>query len=154
MPRVETQNELHGIRVGQHTVLTASSTQVPIALSSAEAEFYGNVKTASRLIGIGGLARDLGFEFELEQLTGSSAAQGILARRGTGKIKHLETHTLWLQRAVAAKQLSIGRVPGVSNGADIGTKFLPEGTIAKLLAILNLEFRLQRDTLALKARSG
>ena len=37
---------------GQHCLLTASTTQIPIALSSGEAEFYGVARAASRAIGL------------------------------------------------------------------------------------------------------
>jgi hypothetical protein len=42
-------------------ILTTSTTQVPISLSSGEAEFYGTVKTASRLLGLVALVVDFGF---------------------------------------------------------------------------------------------
>ena len=42
---------------GSHLLLTASSTHVPISMSSGESEFYGLVRTASILIGMGGFVR-------------------------------------------------------------------------------------------------
>ena len=132
-------------------MLTASTTQVPIALSSGEAEFYGTVKTASRLIGVGGLLADFGFVVNLELLTDSSAAQGVLARRGTGKIRHLETQTLWIQKAVQDKVIIAGRVPGNLNPADLGTKFLAEANILRLLHGIGLRIEVSRDKRALRA---
>ena len=141
-------------KLGSHTVLTASTTQVPIALSSGEAEFYGTVKTASRLIGVGGLLTDFGFAVNLELLTDSSAAQGVLARRGTGKIRHLETQTLWIQKAVQDKVIAAGRVPGNLNPADLGTKFLAEANILRLLHGIGLRIEVSRDKRALRAMAG
>ena len=141
-------------KLGSHTVLTASTTQVPIALSSGEAEFYGTVKTASRLIGVGGLLTDFGFAVNLELLTDSSAAQGVLARRGTGKIRHLETQTLWIQKAVQDKVIVAGRVPGNLNPADLGTKFLAEANILRLLHGIGLRIEVSRDKRALRAMAA
>eukprot|EP00971_Amphidinium_carterae_P054966 1083361-Amphidinium_carterae.1 len=46
---------------GQHCLRTSSTTQVPLALSSGEAEYYPAVKTGSRLLGLIALMSDLGF---------------------------------------------------------------------------------------------
>ena len=42
-------------KLGLRTLLTSSTTQTWIALSSGEAEFYGTVKTVSRLMSVGDL---------------------------------------------------------------------------------------------------
>ena len=46
--------------LGSHMIFSQSSTQVPIALSSGEAEFYAVVQAMSRFSGMRGLAADLG----------------------------------------------------------------------------------------------
>ena len=38
---------------------------------------------------------------DLHVLLDSSAARGILSRRGTGRVRHLSTKILWAQDAVA-----------------------------------------------------
>ena len=138
-------------KFGSHTVLTASTTQVPLALSSGEAEFYGAAKTASRLIGVVGSLADFGFVVNLELLTDSSAAQGVLARRGTGKICHLGTQMHGIQKAVQDKVIVAGRVPGNLNPADLGTKFLVEANILWLLHGIGLRIEVSRDKRALRA---
>eukprot|EP00959_Pyramimonas_sp_CCMP1952_P105409 2203611-Pyramimonas_sp.AAC.1 len=40
------------IKHGQHLIVTASTTQIPISTSSGEAEFSGCVRAASRAIGM------------------------------------------------------------------------------------------------------
>ena len=127
------------LKFGTHLWLFASTTQVPIALSSGEAEFYGAVKGASRLLGAAALARDLGLELQCRLFGDSSAARGVLARRGCGKIRHIETQTLWVQKATQDKKLWIGVVLGTKNPADLGTKHLEAATIARLCASLNLK---------------
>ena len=105
-----TRRSTSGIVVtfGLHLWLMLSSTQVPISLSSAEAEFYGLVKAGSRAIGIFNLARAFGCDkfgiLDLELLCDSSSAIGVAVRRGVGKIRHLETGSFWLQQAVSQKR--------------------------------------------------
>ncbi|CAK0805864.1 unnamed protein product, partial [Prorocentrum cordatum] len=48
------------IKHGQHLIVTASTIQIPISMSSGEAEFYGSVRAASRAIGMQSLCQGLG----------------------------------------------------------------------------------------------
>ena len=73
-----------------------STTQVTVALSTAESEWHALVRTASALIGLQNLAADLGRYLQLTLKTDATAAIGIASRRGAGKIRHLATQTLWL----------------------------------------------------------
>ena len=129
------------ITFGKHTWNPLSSTQVPISLSSAEAEYYGLVKAGSRAIGIINLARDFGFDLynhlDLELLSDSSSAIGISVRRGVGKVRHLETGALWLQAAVSAKRFAVKKVDGKKNVADILTKYVDRETLTRHLVALN-----------------
>ena len=126
---------------------------VPIALSSAEAEFYGSAKAAVRLLGVAALWEDFGVAgLRRHLLSDSSAARGILARRGTGRIRHLETQTLWVQKAVQDGRFSVGSVPGKTNPADLGTKFLDVSSTARHLKFLGLGFARGRDSEALRAK--
>ena len=89
---------MHGV----HTVKTWSSTQPSVTLSSGEAEFYGVVRASGAALGQQSLMRDLGVEAKVRVWTDSSAAMGIGARSGLGKLRHLETHTLWVQEHIRA----------------------------------------------------
>ena len=143
---------------GGHCWMTQSSTQVPISLSSGEAEFYGLVKTGSRAIGIHNLCKDLGFllwgELTLEVSTDSSAAKGVAVRRGVGKIRHLETGSLWVQAAVAAKRFALSKVDGTKNEADLMTKFIDRATLVRHLAALRLRVSKERPKSAPQALDG
>ena len=140
---------------GSHCWLTQSSTQVPISLSSGEAEFYGLVKTGSRAIGVHSLCVDLGFnmfgELLLEVSTDSSAAKGVAVRRGVGKLRHLETGSLWVQAAVAAKRFILSKVDGKKNEADLMTKFVDRATLVRHLQALHLKMSRQRPESAPQA---
>ena len=130
------------VTYGTHTWLTVSSTQVPVSLSSAEAEFYGLVKAASRGLGTMSLLRDFGIDLlgplSLRLLCDSSSAIAVATKRGCGKIRHIETGALWIQAAVGAKRLSITKVDGKKNFADILTKAVDAATLKKMLRGMNL----------------
>ena len=48
----------------------------------------------------------------------SSAARGVLARRGVGRLRHLSCRILWLQDLVMEKRLLVRSVMGALNPAD------------------------------------
>ena len=68
---------------------------------------------------------DLGIELLVLAWTDSSATLGIVSRSGMGKLRHLETHTLWLQEKVRTKAIMVKKVKGEVNPADLFTKHLP-----------------------------
>ena len=110
----------------KHYIVGSANTQKVISLSSAEAEYYALTKTASRTLGFMAMAEDLGItNLKGRIYTDSSGAKGIAMRKGAGKIRHIETQTLWLQDVLIRKDLSIRKVDGKKNPADIGTKILP-----------------------------
>ena len=86
--------------LGRHVLKTWSSTQPTISLSSGEAEYYGVVRAAGLALGQQCLLRDLGHDLPVRVWTDSSAAIGISSRQGLGKLRHIATHTLWVQQAV------------------------------------------------------
>ena len=86
------------ITIGKHCIRTWSSMQPSVTLSSGEAEFYGLVKAAGAGLGHQSLMRDNGLELPVRAWTDSSAALGIASGSGFGKLRHLETHTLWYRR--------------------------------------------------------
>ena len=82
---------------GKHVILIWSSTQPSVTLSPGEAEFYGLVKAAGAGLGHQSITKDFGHDTLVRVWTDSSAALGISTRSGLGKLRHLETHTLWVQ---------------------------------------------------------
>ena len=136
---------------GLHCLLTASTTQIPISLSLGEAEFYGAVRAASRGIGLQQLFGSLGLEKDVKIWSDSSAAIGVAQRRGCGKIRHLETPTLWVQKALRENRFSLVKTPGKLNPSDIGTKHLDWNSLAGCLERLHI--RLTDDPLPSALRS-
>ena len=86
--------------LGAHLLKRWSSTQISISLSSGEAEYYGVVKAAGIVHGQQSLLADLGMKVAVRVWTDSSAAVWICGRSGLGKLRHVQTHTLWSQERV------------------------------------------------------
>lgn len=99
-----------------------STTKAVRALSSGEAEYDSALKGASRPLGFRSMVADLGGNLDIKLFTDSVAALGIIGRRDLGKIRHMEIGHLWLQDLVADKKLTVAKVKGTGNPADLGTK--------------------------------
>ena len=124
-----------------HTLKFSVTTQVPIGTSSGESEWYGTCKTVSLLMGGVSMAKDLGRDLFPIVFTDSTAARGIGSRRGVGKVRHLETSTLWVQKYVTDKRLRLAKRLGTENEADLCTKDQDAATINKMLNKMNYWFR-------------
>ena len=130
------------ILLGEHCLKTWSHSQDAIALSSCEAEYYAVVEGATRALGMKSAAKELGIEVssvEIEMNMDSSAAKSFASRRGTGRVKHIETKWLWLQSAVAGGQFRLKKVRGTCNPADVCTKYLSKTEAVEKLAAVNIE---------------
>ena len=135
--------------IGQHCIRTWSSTQPSVTLSSGEAEYYGLVKAAGAGLGHQALMNDLEIDLPVRAWTDSSAALGIATRSGLGKIRHLETHTLWLQEKVRTGAITVKKVRGEVNPADLFTKHLPSREkVHQLLNLFGCEYREGRPSAA------
>jgi hypothetical protein len=108
--------------LGRHAVKHWASTQTSVTLSSGEAEFAGVIRDAGQGLGYQALLKDLGIDLPLRVWTDSSAAIGICSRQGLGKLRHLDTHTLWIQQAVRTGRIDLRKVDGEVNPADLFTK--------------------------------
>ena len=112
------------IQVGASTLAFGSRTQTTLALSSAESEYYGMVSGAAEGIYIKGVLSFFGWAPRLVVKGDSSAGIAVASRRGVGKLRTLDLRTLWLQERVAQKEVTLGKVHGLKNVADLGTKVL------------------------------
>ena len=56
----------------------------------------------------------------------ATASKARASRRGVERVRHLHTQVLWVQEAVARRELTIARVPGSRLPADLGTKQLAQ----------------------------
>ena len=134
--------------LGTHCIKTYSTTQDTIALSSGEAEYYGLVRIAAHCLGIRSLLRDLDITCSIKLFTDASAAKGIASRRGAGKIRHIEVNQLWLQEKVSCGDISVHKVDGCDNIADILTKYVERNILDRLYPRMYCELHLDRHSIA------
>ena len=127
--------------LGAHCLKSWSTTQPTISLSSGEAEFYGLVKAAGVGLGYKALLKDFGYDLPVTAWTDSSAAMGVVGRQGLGRLRHLDTHSLWIQQAVRCGKITVRKVKGEDNVADLFTKHLASrDRINYLMGLLGCAF--------------
>jgi hypothetical protein len=154
-PKTRKSTSGGSLMLGCHTIKHWSSTQTSVALSSGEAEFAGVIRGAGQGLGYQALLKDLGIEAPLRVWTDSSAAIGICSRQGLGKLRHLDTHTLWIQQAVRLGRVDLRKVDGEVNPADLLTKHsLSRERLEALVKLHGCEYIGGRAESAPQARSG
>ncbi|CAK0865658.1 unnamed protein product, partial [Prorocentrum cordatum] len=136
-------------QLGDHMIRVFSATQGSEALSSGEAEWYALVHTVSCGIGLVSLARDMGYELELRLAGDATAASGIAHRRGAGRIRHIETKALWLQRHVTERRVILSKTLGKVNVADLGTKHQAQKELDEMLGLLGFFVATGKSALSL-----
>ena len=137
--------------IGRHCVKTWSSTQKSVTLSSGEAELVAAVKTSTEVLGILQLLADWGRNFEGVILVDSSAALGVVKRKGNGKMRHIKVGMLWIQEMEEMGELGYEKVDGEWNCADLMTKGVPPKWIQRHGEKMGLEFRSGRAEAGLEA---
>ena len=113
--------------LGSHLLKTWSRTQPSISLFSGKAEYNGVVKAAGIAIGQQSLIEDMGIKVGVRVWTDRSASMGVCGRSGLGKLRHVQTHTLWLQERVRTGAIKLRKGNGLVNPADLFTKHLTSG---------------------------
>ena len=122
-------------------------------MSSGENEFYALVKGTSTGIGMQVVGRDLGVELELRVKVDTTAGKGIASRRGLGKVRHLHTPCLWVQKVFHERRAELVKIPGPENPSDMGTKVLSGTDIWKFLTMMGFFKYEGKSALALKVAS-
>ena len=102
------------------------------------------VKAASEGLGLKAMTMDYNKPLSPWMFVDATAAIGVAQRVGLGKLRHLETQSLWLQEAVRDKRIGLSKVHGPVNPADLMTKHVDHGTQIRLLALMSVEARLGR----------
>ena len=142
------------VMLGTHYIKSWSSTQKTIALSSGEAELTAVVKCSCETIGILQLSADWSMELEGEVLVDSSAALGVVGRKGAGKLRHVRVGQLWVQEKAESGELRYRKVKGTENPADLMTKALTGIEIQKYMTKINLQGMKGRADMSLEAQFG
>ena len=97
--RAKTRRSGGCLRVGQHIVVTRSSTRKVVSLSSGESEYYNVVRCVREIIGLASTIRELGHEAHVRVWTGAAAARVRAA-----------TKYFWLQQKEENKELRIEKI--------------------------------------------
>ena len=86
----------------------------------------------------------------------STAAIGVVSRRGCGKLRHVRIGDLWIQERVEEGELGIEKVHGEWNPADMMTKGLPEAKMQRFMEMTNqdVEGGRAKEALELKTLGG
>ena len=130
---------------GTHLIKAWCKTQATVALSSAEAELYGLVRASAETIGLMSMFADLGCPTGGRIMGDASAALAIIARRGIGRIRHLDTNYLWVQEQAAKGKLAYEQIAGKRNGGDLFTKPLSWEDISGHVSRIKGEFINSKD---------
>ncbi len=67
------------------------------------------------------MAKDLGWDESIRLFVDSSVAKAIVSRLGLGKVRHLDVRFLWMQGMVSRGRISLHKVAGEENPADLLT---------------------------------
>ena len=126
--------------LGRHLIRSWCKDQSVIALSSGEAELYAANYGAAQVMGLRSMAVDLGIEFSLDLLIDASAAMGIINRQGLGKVRHIATQDLWLQKAVRDQEIKMFKVDSLRNIADLMTKPVMQHEIVNHMGNMSLKW--------------
>ena len=94
--------------------------------------------------------KDIGEDHAGKIWADASAALGIIHRRGLGKVRHIDTHCLWVQETAARKKLMYKKVLGTNNYADLMTKHLDQSVMGRHCTSLSMTFPKERSQLALR----
>ena len=84
----------------------------------------------------------------------ATASTAIASRRGVERVRHLHTQVLWVQEAVARRELTIVKVLGVENPADMETGHLAQREMHECLKRANCHITGGRSRMADRVAQG
>ena len=125
-----------------------------VATSSGEAEFYALTKSASRALGTVAMAADMAKVVKPRVRVDATASKAIASRLGVERVRHLHAQVLWVQEAVARRELTIVKVSGVENPADMETKHLAQKDMHECLRKTGCHITGARTEMALRVAQG
>ena len=115
-------------------------SQSILALSSAEAEFYGLCSASAAAIGLRSLFADLGIEINITIRMDASAAIAMASRRGLGKAKHMHVQYLWIQELIQSGEIKLEKVGTDENRSDLMTKHLQAPRMKLLMRRMGFQY--------------
>ena len=127
---------LLGVNLQSH-----SRTQQTIALSSGEAELYAIDAGAADSLFIRSLFLEACLipKVHLFIYTDSTAGKSMASRYGTSrKTRHVQLRYLFVQELVTSGMITIRKILGTLNNADILTKYVNKETLARYVPTFGL----------------
>ena len=116
-----------------------SRGQTTIAQSSGEAEFYGTASVINEAIGLSGIYAELGIPMIIVLQLDSTAAIGMIQRRGTGRARHMDLRHLFLQERLRDGTIgAIEKIYTSVNLADVGTQHFTASRLEELKRLLGM----------------
>ena len=119
--------------VGKHLLKAWSKTLPVLALSTGEAELMSVVRASVEALGLRAIYDDFGLKMNISIRSDATAAIGMVARLGLGRVRHLAVADLWVQGKAKSGELSFSKVDGKENPSDALTKNLDLETLEKHL---------------------
>ena len=135
---------------GRHYLKSWSSTQKNVTLSSGEAELVAAVKASTEMLGVRQLANEWGKQFHGEIYVDSTAALGVIRRKGNGKLRHVREGMLWVQQMEDEGELKYKKVHGEHNPGDMMTKYVNKTITDRLVGYMGQQFRDGQATTSLR----
>ena len=88
--------------------------------------------------GVLSILRDFRIDAEIRMRSDASAAIGITKRLGLGKVRHLSVADLWIQQKIRREEMTIEKLDGEKNPADLMTKALDRPRMDMLMDLMGM----------------
>ena len=89
----------------------------------------------------------MGINKSIRLSTDASAAKYIAARKGLGKVRHIEVNQLWFQDKVGKGEIEVRKVSGGTNIADALTKHVEAEKVKRHCEAIGTEIRGSRHSI-------
>ena len=71
----------------------------------------------------------------------ASVALGMIARRGVGKVRHLDTRMLWIQDSRIRQGILHHKIDGSDNPSDAMTKYVSVAGMVQMMGMTSMGYR-------------
>ena len=100
------------------------------------------------------LIQDWGLQVGARVFADSSAALGVINRKGCGKLRHVRVNMLWVQGVREQGTIDYNKIGGPDNPGDLMTKHLSRTQIDKYLHMVGIAIQGGRADVALDVDAG
>ena len=97
------------------------------------------VKLSTEMIGLLNMMLDWDAQYSARIFADSTAALGVVNRKGSGKLRHIRVGMLWVQGKREDGTLQYAKVGGEDNPGDLMTKHLGSDLLMRHVQRLNMK---------------